>query len=474
MKSFLEKVKKYFTDFGTAVVKGNIWTKLSLIIIGMGYIGNGQIIKGILFSLVQLGVFTFVGKFCAPYMAKLSTLGTVQRKEVFDPLTFSKTVNKYDNSLLILLYGVVGIVIIFAFILFYIHNMKAVYKIQLARKNREHINTFAEDVKSLFNNKFYITLLALPSLGVVLFCIIPIIFMAAIAFTNYDKGHMPPDKLFTWVGFKNFVDLFTTSSTITFGYAFVRILAWTIIWAVLATITTFIGGVLLAMFINHHDTRCKKLWRSLFVITIAIPQFVTLLLVSKMFADNGIMNTFCKNVGILSLFKNMGLLSSSAKFIPFLSKPGWAHVSIILINIWVGVPYLMLTATGILLNIPSDQLESAKIDGASNFQIFWKITMPYILFVMGPSLVTSVIANINNFNVIYLLTNTYKTTNMSFANSNAKEVDLLITWLFSLTNDYNNYKMAAVIGFITFIISATLTLLTYSRMIKGDKEEVFQ
>ena len=121
MKSFLEKVKKYFTDFGTAVVKGNIWTKLSLIIIGMGYIGNGQIIKGILFSLVQLGVFAFVGKFCAPYMAKLSTLGTVQRKEVFDPLTFSKTVNKYDNSLLILLYGVVGIVIIFAFILFY-HN----------------------------------------------------------------------------------------------------------------------------------------------------------------------------------------------------------------------------------------------------------------------------------------------------------------------------------------------------------------
>ena len=193
-----------------------------------------------------------------------------------------------------------------------------------------------------------------------------------------------------------------------------------------------------------------------------------------MFADNGIMNTFCKNIGLLSAFKQIGLLPASAKCIPFLSKPGWAHVSIILINIWVGVPYLMLTATGILLNIPSDQLESAKIDGASNFQIFWKITMPYILFVMGPSLVTSVVSNINNFNVIYLLTNTYRTTNMNFANSNAKEVDLLITWLFSLTNDFNNYKMAAVIGFITFIISASLTILTYSRMIKGDKEEVFQ
>ena len=100
--------------------------------------------------------------------------------------------------------------------------------------------------------------------------------------------------------------------------------------------------------------------------------------------------------------------------------------------------------------------------------------MPYILFVMGPSLVTSVVSNINNFNVIYLLTNTYRTTNMNFANSNAKEVDLLITWLFSLTNNYNNFKMASVIGIITFVICATLTLLTYTRMISGDKEEVFQ
>lgn len=474
MRDFFGKIKKYFTDFGEAVVKGNIWTKLSLLVIGLGYIGCGQVIKGIILSVFQFCVIGFVIKFCGPYMAKLSTLGTVQRKETLDPLTFAKTVNKYDNSLLILLYGVVGLVIIFAFIVFYIHNMKQVYKVQCAKARRERINSFAQDVKALFNSKFYITLLALPALGVVLFCIIPIIFMAALAFTNYDKNHMPPDKLFTWVGFKNFIDLFTTSSTITFGYAFVRILAWTIIWAVLATVTTFIGGVLLAMFINNHNTKCKKLWRSLFVVTIAIPQFVTLLLVSKMFADNGIMNTFCKNIGLLSAFKQIGLLPASAKCIPFLSKPGWAHVSIILINIWVGVPYLMLTATGILLNIPSDQLESAKIDGASNFQIFWKITMPYILFVMGPSLVTSVVSNINNFNVIYLLTNTYRTTNMNFANSNAKEVDLLITWLFSLTNDFNNYKMAAVIGFITFIISASLTILTYSRMIRGDKEEVFQ
>jgi arabinogalactan oligomer/maltooligosaccharide transport system permease protein len=148
---------------------------------------------------------------------------------------------------------------------------------------------------------------------------------------------------------------------------------------------------------------------------------------------------------------------------------------IILINIWVGVPYQMLIATGILMNIPEDQVESARIDGANNFQIFWKITMPYILFIQGPALITDFVKNINNFNVIYLLTqDTYVTTNQQLANSNAKEVDLLVTWLFRLTNEYYNYKMASVIGIFVFLICAAFTLITFTRMIKGDREETFQ
>jgi len=179
-------------------------------------------------------------------------------------------------------------------------------------------------------------------------------------------------------------------------------------------------------------------------------------------------------VGITQFLKDIGLLASNYSYIPFLSAKGWAHVMIILINIWIGVPYQMLIATGILMNIPEDQLEAARIDGASNRQIFWKVKMPYIMFIMGPSLVTSIIANINNFNVIYLLTQNYTTLDASLANSHAKETDLLITWLFSLTKDYSNYKMASVIGIMTFIICAVITLLSYTRMIKGDKEEVFQ
>ncbi len=470
----MKKIGNYFKDFFTSIAKGDIWVKLSLLIMGAGYFGRKQIARGILMTLLEVGAIASIFRVFAPYMSKLGTLGTVQREEIFDPLTMQKTVNDFDNSLLILLYGIIGILVIIAFLALYIANIKAVYRLQKMQEEGEHLSTFKEDIVSFKNERFHITLLTLPSIGVILINIIPILFMVGIAFTNYDENHQPPTYLFTWVGFKNFVNLFTTSQTITFGYAFVRVLIWTLIWAVLATATTFLGGILLAQFINHDDTKLKGMWRTLFVITIGIPQFVTLLLISKMFGDYGIVNTFCANVGILDFFKNIGLLGAGDAFIPFLSRPGWAHVTIILVNIWVGIPYQMLVATGILMNIPSDQIESAKIDGANKFQIFWKITMPYVMFITGPSLIQSVIANINNFNVIYLLTYNYKTTNMSMANSHATEVDLLITWLFRLTNEYSNFKMASVIGIITFIVCAALSLLTFSRMIGGDKEGVYR
>ena len=128
------------------------------------------------------------------------------------------------------------------------------------------------------------------------------------------------------------------------------------------------------------------MWRTLFIVTIAVPQFVSLLLVRNFFSNGGIVNTICHSIGLTGFLRSIGLVSTS--YIPFLSAPGWAHVMIILINIWIGVPYQMLIATGVLMNLPSDQLESARVDGATNFQIFRKITMPYLLFVTGPALIT--------------------------------------------------------------------------------------
>lgn len=467
-------MKKYFAELGKAIKYGDIWTRLSMLIMGAGYVARGQFVKAVLIMLIEIGFFMFTGRFSFAYIRKLGTLGTVQREEVLDLVTLTKTVNDYDNSLLILLFGIVGILFIIAFILLYIGNLKAVFHLQQRKEAGKHINSFVEDLKELINEKFHITLLTFPTLGVLLINVIPIIFMICIAFTNYDAKHQPPTYLFTWVGLENFKDLFGGSTTTTFGYVFTRILGWTLVWSVVATFTTYFGGIFLAKLINDKMVRCKKMWRTLFVVTIAIPQFVTLLLVSKMFGDYGIVNSFCQQIGLVDLLHKIGLLSESLHYIPFVSKPGWAHVTVILINIWVGVPYQMLAATGILLNIPEDQLESAKIDGATEGQIFRKIIMPYMFFVTGPSLVTALISNINNFNVIYLLTHDYVTPNMKFANSTAKEVDLLVTWLFTLTSQESNYKMASVIGICVFIICAVITLLSFRKFLAGNREEEFQ
>lgn len=475
MKNMWKNIGSTFKDFGESIAKGDVWVKLSLLIMGAGYIGRGQVIKGILITLVEAVFALYMAAVGVPYLSKFGTLGTVQFEKVFNVVTMKNEVNDYDHSFKILLFGVITIVLIAAFVAIYVSNMIKVRRLQLAKERGEKINNFRQDFRSLFNEKFHITILALPVAGIVLFTIVPLIIMIAVAFTNYDQNHLPPSALFTWVGFTNFKNLFTTSTTITFGYAFRRVIGWTFVWAFFATFTTYMGGILLAKFLNSPKTKFPKLWRTLFVITIAVPQFVSLLLVRNFFANTGIVNTICNNIGLTDLLKNIGLVREGLNYIPFLTDPGWARFMIIMINIWVGVPYQMLIATGVLMNIPSDLMESAKIDGASPFQIFMSITMPYMLFVTGPSLITQFIGNINNFNVIYLLTqDVYFTTNQMLANSNAKEVDLLVTWLFRLTSEQYNYKMASVIGCIVFVICAVFTLIAFRNMTKGDKEESFQ
>ena len=471
----MKKIVDIMKEFGLSIVKGDIWVKLSLVIMGAGYFGRKQIAKGIIMTHFEAAFIAFVVGVGVPNLSKFGTLGTVQFEQVFDLTTMTNKVNDYDNSFLILLLSIIALIFIAAFVVIYIANMIHVYHLQQLKEDGKRINTFGQDLKSFVNEKFHITLLTLPIAGVVIFTIVPLIIMIAVAFTNYDQNHMPPASLFTWVGFKNFIDLFTTSTTVTFGYSFRVVLGWTFVWAIFATFTTYFGGILLAKFLNNPKTKCSKLWRTLFVVTIAVPQFVSLLVVRNFFANTGIVNALCSEWGVTEFLKNIGLVKESLTYIPFLSDPNWAKVMIIIINIWVGVPYQMLIATGVLMNIPAELMESARIDGATEFKAFMKITMPYMLFITGPALVTDFIKNINNFNVIFLLTqDVYVTSNQALANSNAKEVDLLVTWLFRLTSEQYNYKMASVIGCVVFIISAAFTLVMFNRMIKGDKEETFQ
>ena len=166
------------------------------------------------------------------------------------------------------------------------------------------------------------------------------------------------------------------------------------------------------------------------------------------------------------LLRNLGLIAPDAS-LPFFTDPTWARVTVIVVNIWVGVPYTLLQLTGVLQNIPAELYEAAKVDGANAIQIFFKITLPYMLYVTTPYLITTFTGNVNNFNVIYLLSGGDPVTNLS---STAGSTDLLVTWLYKLTIDRQYYNIGSVIGILTFIILAVGALLTYHNS-KSYKEE---
>ena len=465
----------FFNGLATDFVQGDIFVKLSLLIMGAGYFRRRQIVKGVIMTLFQAVVIYFAVRFALPYIADFSTLGTVKFASVFNPSTMKNETNDYDHSFKILLFGLIGIIVLACAVVIWLRNIRNVRALELRARQGKPIPGFMEELKSFRDEKFHIALLSLPCLGVVLFTIIPLIVMILVAFTNYDQQHMPPAELFTWVGLDNFKNLLTNSITSSFGYAFFKVLLWTLLWAFAATFTCYIGGILLSLLINNRKTRFKRVWRTMFVVAIAVPQFVTLLLVRNFFSDAGIANTICAQLGVTEFLKTIGLVPAGMSYIPFLTHSGWAKTMIILINIWIGVPYLMLIATGVLMNIPRELYESARIDGASPFKCFIHITMPYMLFVTGPYLVTSVVHNINNFNVIYLLTqDVYRTLDQALANANAKEIDLLVTWLFRLTQEYYNYKMASVIGIMVFVVCTVLTLIAFNVVLKRNKEDKFQ
>ncbi|MED9933481.1 MAG: sugar ABC transporter permease, partial [Catenibacillus sp.] len=148
----------------------------------------------------------------------------------------------------------------------------------------------------------------------------------------------------------------------------------------------------------------------------------------------------------------------------------WARVTVIVINLWVGIPFTMLQVTGILQNIPAELYEAARVDGANAFVTFFKITLPYMLFVTAPYLITQFTGNINNFNVIYLLSGGAPVP----VGQTAGKTDLLVTWLYKLTIDNQYYNLGAVIGILTFVVLAIVSILTYRRTAAYKNEEAFQ
>lgn len=458
----IKKLKRNrFSEFstpytlGAAIKKGNFATKLSILIMGFGNIIHGQIMKGLLFLFSEIAFIIYMIQFGWYSLSMLPSLGWLEQQEVWNE---AKGVYEYTsghNSLLLLLFGIIAICILVFFILVWRSSVKSAYKAQCLKENGKHIKTFIEDVKDLFDSNLHKPLMTIPLIGILAFTVLPLIFMISMAFTSYSKVN---DKLvlFDWVGLENFKTVLSMGNSI--GRSFWSVLGWTLIWAVLATGLNYILGILLSLIINRKGTRLKSFWRFCFVLSIAVPQFVTLLVMRTMLQPSGAVNV---------LLKNIGLIDSS---LPFFTDATWARVTVIVINLWVGIPYTLLQATGILQNIPTELYESAKVDGANSITIFFKITMPYMLFVMTPYLITQFAGNVNNFNVIYLLSG----GNPTPVGSTAGKTDLLVTWLYKLTIDNQYFNVGAVIGIMTFIVLAVISLIAYRNTGSFKNEGGFQ
>ena len=432
-----------------------VWA--SCLIMGLGNIAAGQFVMGLLFLAIEIGVIAFLaipnGGFY--WISMLPSLGWREQEKVFNEETFVYEYIPGDQSQLILLYGVASLCVIALFVVMWRASVRSGYKALATRKAGKRVPNIVDSVKSLFDENVHKLLMFLPTACLAVFTILPLFYMMSMAFTNYSKegDHL---VLFDWVGLKNFLAIFDSSSVI--GKQFGSVLLWTLIWAFFATFLNFIFGTIVAIIINRPTIKCKGLFRGCLSMTIAVPQFVSLMVIRSMLQPEGIVNRMLLNAGMI------------AERLPFLTNATWARVLVIIVNLWVGIPYTIMSVTGILQNIPAEQYEAARIDGANPVQQFINITMPYMIFVMTPTLITTFTNNINNFNVIYLLTR----GEPMYVGNTAGETDLLVTWLYKLSVDQQKYNLAAVIGIFTFVVLSVVSLVTYRSSGSYKDEEGFK
>lgn len=410
-----------------AASDGDALTRLSFLILGAGNLARRQIVKGVFFLAVEVAYIAYMVVQGVGSLVTLGTLGyRTQTKHKVDGYWYY---DAGDNSVLLLTAGVATVFITVLFAVFWSYAV------------RSAAPTLLDDWHNLTDRNAQVSMMFLPVVGILVFTVLPTLIMICIAFTSYDSDHV---VLFDWVGIKNFGQLFSSTGAVT-AQQFVRVLGWTLVWAIFATFLNFFFGLFLAMIINRKTTRFKGMWRSIFSLSMAVPQFVSLLAINQMLQPEGAIN---------SMLESWGWITEP---LPFFTDPTWARVTVIVVNLWIGIPFTIMQITGILQNIPADQYEAARIDGANWWQTFTRITMPYLVFVLTPYLITTFTGNVNNFNVIYLLSG----GNPTAVGDTAGSTDLLITWLYKLTVDRGDYNLGGVIGIFTFVVLAIVSLITY-------------
>ncbi|AIQ14713.1 sugar ABC transporter permease [Paenibacillus durus] len=422
---------------------------LSILVMGAGQLNNRQYGKGIALMLLHFtGLYAVIAKLPHAVWA-LVTLGE-------KPTRLEKVGKLYqqvmgDHSIYLLVEGLIMIFLMFLLLAVYVQNIRDAYHCARLREEGVPLHTFRQTLHFLLDYRFPQIAIAIPVLGVVFFTVMPIVFMILLAFTDFTRSHMPPAQLINWHGLETFRDIFRLR---VWSETFYGVTLWTLIWAVASTLTCFGAGFIIALAVQQKDIRFKKFWRTIFILPYAIPLFVSTLILRNVFNGQfGPVNDYLELMGFGR--------------VPWLSDPEWAKLTLVLVNMLLGFPVIMLMIIGVLSTIPGDMYEAADIDGADGLQKLRLITFPTVMYTMMPILIMQFVANINNFNVIYLLTGGNPVNgNYQFAG----HTDILITWLYKLSMEQGQYNFASVIGIFIFVLLSGFAIWSIRRT-KSFKEE---
>lgn len=248
------------------------------------------------------------------------------------------------------------------------------------------------------------------------------------------------------IGFDNFRRLFGNPQI---TGPFVSVFIWTIQWALLSVATTFVVGLFLAILLNDPHLHFRKLYRSLLILPYAIPAFISALI------WRGLFNT---ELGVI----NQILKATIGSSIPWLQDPVWAKVALVILNIWLGFPYMMIICLGALQSIEQEMYEAALVDGATTWQQFRHITLPLLMVSVGPLLISSFSFNFNNFSVIYLLTRGRPP--IVGAQTPAGHTDILISYTYRLAFESGrgiDYGLASAVTLVIFLITGAITFMNF-------------
>ncbi|WP_206451482.1 ABC transporter permease subunit [Micrococcus sp. KRD096] len=246
-----------------------------------------------------------------------------------------------------------------------------------------------------------------------------------------------------FVGLDNFTRAFTDPEL---RDPLLRVTVWTFAFAFLSVATTFAVGLLLAIAFNRSDMRGKKVYRVMMILPYAFPAFLSgLVWAGLLNPEFGFVNT----------------VFFGGADIPWLTDPWLARLSVLVVNLWLGFPYMFLVTTGALQSLPEDVDEAARMDGAGPWRIFRSIKLPLLLVSVAPLLISSFAFNFNNFNIIYMLTG--GGPRFPDAGSNIGATDLLITVVYktAFSGVGRDYGLASALSIVIFLIVATISAISF-------------